>query len=162
MFYRVPTFLITNHNWFLQARAKYAAVVVVGTHIDLVDHFNNKKRMMFERKIEQLYFNKRYPDIKAICFVTCKGKHKSTIAKLCTKLYEVAASLETPLGNLHDYQLASGYMWLLLYTGVKNFTQKLITMKIPESYYRLQGGILAAAYSKSAKTPILSQEEITR
>jgi len=76
----------------------YAAAVIVGTHIDLVDHFN-KKKTMFEQKIEQLYCNKHYPNIKAICFVTYKGKQRSTIPKLCTKLYEVAASLEIPLGN---------------------------------------------------------------
>ena len=133
-------------------------MVIVGTHIDLVDHFN-KKKTMFEQKIEQLYFNKHYPNIKAICFVTYKGKQKHTITKLCTKLYEVAASLQIPLGNLNGQSVCT---FVCMHIGVKNFTQKLITMKIPDSYYRLQGGILAAAYSKTTRTPILSQEEITR
>lgn len=33
-------------------------------------------------------------------------------------------------------------------------------MKIPDSYYRLQGEIMAAGYS--SKTPILRQEDINR
>jgi len=45
-----------------------------------------------------------------------------------------------------------------LFTGGKGFTQQLINIKIPDSYYRLQGEIMAAAYS--SKTPILLQEDI--
>lgn len=33
-------------------------------------------------------------------------------------------------------------------------------MKIPDSYYRLQGEIMAVAYS--SKTPVLRQEDINR
>ena len=81
-----------------QARAKHAVVVIVGTHIDLVDHFQRKKAKL-EQSIEHCYCNKRfYPEIKAICFVSYKGKHKSSISKLCQRLYEIAASLKTCLG----------------------------------------------------------------
>ena len=81
-----------------QARAKYAIVVIVGTHIDLVDHFH-KKKASYEQSIEYYYCNTRfYPEIKAISFVSYKGKHKYTINKLCYKLYEIASSLEVHLG----------------------------------------------------------------
>jgi len=79
--------------------------VIVGTHIDLVDHFHKKKASL-EQSIEQCYCNTWfYPEIKVISFVSYKGKHKSSITKFCHKLYEIAASLETHLGY-YEYQLA--------------------------------------------------------
>ena len=76
----------------------HAVVVIVGTHTDLVDHFQ-KKRAALEQSIEQHYSNTMfYPIIKAISFVSCKGKYRYTISNLSHKLYEIAASMETHLG----------------------------------------------------------------
>ena len=73
-------------------------MVIVGTHVDLVDHFQ-KKKASFEQDIENYYCNTVfYPEIKAISFVSYKGKSKYTVNKLCYKLYEIAASMETNLG----------------------------------------------------------------
>lgn len=80
-------------------------VVIVGTHIDLVDHFQKKKATL-EQSIEHHYSNtKFYPTIKAISFVSYKGKHKYTVNKLCHKVYEIAASMETHLGYQNNQLL---------------------------------------------------------
>ena len=76
----------------------HAVVVIVGTHVDLVDHFH-KKRTALEQSIEQYYCNSMfYPTIKAISFVSYKGKYKYTISNLSKQLYEIAASMKTYLG----------------------------------------------------------------
>ena len=76
----------------------HAVVVIVGTHVDLVDHFH-KKRTALEQNIEQYYCNSMfYPTIKAISFVSYKGKYKYTLSNLSKQLYEIAASMETYLG----------------------------------------------------------------
>lgn len=73
-------------------------MVVVGTHVDLVNNFHKKKAAL-EQTIEKYYScTKFYPKIKAISFVSYKSSHKYAINKLCDKLYEIAASLETHLG----------------------------------------------------------------
>lgn len=69
-------------------------MVIVGTHIDLV----KKKKELFKQEIESYYCNAFYPNIKAISFVSYKAKSKYSVSKLCDKLYEIAASMETHLG----------------------------------------------------------------
>ena len=78
-------------------------MVIVGTHIDLVKDFQ-KKKASFEQDIENYYCNNAfYPKIKAISFVCYKGKSKYPVNKLCYKLYEIAASMETHLGSNHIF-----------------------------------------------------------
>jgi len=80
---------------YIQARARHAAVVIVGTDADVV---SKKQISKLEGYIRGLYCNGYYPDIRAIEFVSCKAKYAGTIKSLCQKLYEVAASLKTHLG----------------------------------------------------------------
>jgi len=75
----------------LQARARYSAVVMVGTHIDLVNNFDKKK----DNLVDSCQF---YPSIKAIKFVSCKGKYKESIEELCYCLYETAGKIKSYLG----------------------------------------------------------------
>ena len=91
--------------------------MIVGTHIDLIDHFP-KKKTFFEQEIEYYYSNTAfYPEIKAITFVSYKGKSKHAVSKLCHKLYDIAASMEAYLGY-YIYNSNCNPAWEWNYTHI--------------------------------------------
>ncbi|XP_065916792.1 leucine-rich repeat serine/threonine-protein kinase 1-like isoform X1 [Dysidea avara] len=113
----------------IKARARYSAVVMVGTHIDLVDNFDKKKDHLVEI-IQGIYSCEFYPSIRAIKFVSCKGKCNDSVEELIHCLYETAGRIKSYLGD-------------------KLYTQRLSSMTIPASYYRLQEKILNKMNDKS-------------
>jgi len=86
----------------LQARAKSAVVVVAGTHIDKVKHFEREKES-YVKRIKDLYNNQHYyPPIKAIKFVSCNVKYKKyelIIKELRDALYDIASAMKLSLGK---------------------------------------------------------------
>ena len=91
--------MISRLNMFIfkQARARYSAVVMVGTHIDLVDNFDKKKDHLVEI-IQGIYSCEFYPSIRAIKFVSCKGKCNDSVEELIHCLYETAGRIKSYLG----------------------------------------------------------------
>lgn len=84
----------------IQARTKSAAVVIVGTHIDKMKNFGPKNEASFRKSINAMYSNMyKYPEIKAIEFVSCEDGYEKYIKNLRDTLYNIASQTKLSIGK---------------------------------------------------------------
>ncbi|XP_065917168.1 leucine-rich repeat serine/threonine-protein kinase 1-like isoform X2 [Dysidea avara] len=133
-------------NWLLRIKdnTKDTSVLVVGYHRKAIGH--RLKRLLINQ-VQTVYGNQHhFPFIVNVRFVS-EAKLKHDIIKLRTCLYDTMSTMEISLGT-------------------KKFRQKVMDMKIPVTYFKLQGSVSKKAacikIGKEEGPPIQVWEEIVK